>query len=106
MLVGNPAAQAICYTISLDGGYLPADLDGSTPPLDGTPGYFLNYETLSSLRTYKLAPNFSNPNASTLSVASPDVAVASFAEACAPSDTCVPQLGTSQKLDALGDRLM
>jgi hypothetical protein len=106
MLVGNPTAQGICFTISNDGGYLPSDLDGSTPPLDSTPGYFLTYETLSSLRKYSLAPNFANPAASTLTVQTPDIAVASFSEACAPSYTCVPQSGTTQRLDSLGDRLM
>src|SRR6266850_2178553 len=105
MLAGNPTAQGICYAVS-DGGYLPSDLDGSTPPVDGTPGYFLTYETLSSLRMYRLAPNFSNPNASTLSVQTPDIPVVSFSEACAPSYTCVSQSGTSQQLDSLGDRLM
>ncbi len=106
MLAGDPTAQAICYTIANDGGYLPSDLDGSTPPLDGTPGYFLTYETLSSLRKYALAPNFANPAASTLTAQTPDIPVASFSEACAPSYTCVPQSGTTQQLDTLGDRLM
>jgi hypothetical protein len=72
----------------------------------GTPGYFLNYETSNSLRMYALSPNFANPSASTLTVESPDISVASFSEACAPTYTCVPQLGTTQKLDTLGDRLM
>jgi hypothetical protein len=106
MLVGDPTAQSICYTVDNDGGYLPADLDGSNPPLDGTPAYFLNYESTSSLRMYSLSPNFSNPGASVLSVGSPDIPVASFSEACAPSGTCIPQQGTSNKLDAVGDRMM
>jgi NedA-like, galactose-binding domain/F5/8 type C domain len=106
MLAGDPTAQGICYTIDGDGGYLPSDLDGSIPPLDGTPGYFLNYETTSSLRMYGLSPNFADPGASTLTVESPDIPVAGFSEACAPSYTCVPQQGTSQKLDTVGDRLM
>src|SRR5262249_41667813 len=38
MLRGSAAPLSICYTISNDGGYLPSDLDGSTAPLDGTPG--------------------------------------------------------------------
>ena len=105
MLAGNPTAQSICYTINGDFGYLPADLDGSTPPLAGTPGYFLNYETLGSLRMYMLAPNFANPNASTLTVQTPDIPVASFAEACG-GGTCIPQSGTTQLLDSVGDRLM
>jgi hypothetical protein len=113
MLAGDPTAQGICYTINqangfpaADGGFLPADLDGSTPPLDGTPGYFLNYETFSSLRMYALTPNFATPSASTLSVETPDIPVAAFSEACPPTYTCVPQSGTNQRLDTLGDRLM
>src|SRR5262245_58828510 len=105
MLSGDPTAQGICYITNNDGGYLPADLDGSLPPLDGTPGYFLNYNTTSSLRMYALSPNFANPNASTLSAVGPDIEVTPFTEACAGS-ACIPQQGTSQRLDAVGDRLM
>ena len=83
---------------------LPADVDGSNAPLDGTPGYFLNLETLSSLRMYKLSPNFANPAASTLTFAQ-DLTVTGFNEACG-GGTCVPQSGTNQQLDSLGDRLM
>src|SRR5437588_2704320 len=104
MLAGNPTAQSICYTVSFDGGYLPSDLDGSTPPVDGTPGYFLTYETTSSLRMYRLAPNFSNPGSSTLS-APTDIAVASFSEACG-GGTCIRHSGTAQLLDSVGARLM
>jgi Concanavalin A-like lectin/glucanases superfamily/Chitobiase/beta-hexosaminidase C-terminal domain/Domain of unknown function (DUF2341) len=104
MLAGDPTAQAICYSLP-DGGYLPSDLDGSTPPLDGTPGYFLNFETSSSLRLYALAPNFANPALSTLTQITPDLSVTAFSEACG-GGTCVPQSGTNQKLDSLGDRLM
>ena len=103
MLSGASAAQ-ICFTISGDGGFLPSDLDGPTAPLDGTPGLFLNFETLSSLRLYKLSPNFGAPSSSTLSAPS-DISVASFNKACG-GGTCVPQPSTSQQLDALGDRLM
>jgi hypothetical protein len=105
MLVGDPSAQAICFTINGDGGYLPADLDGSTAPINGTPGLFLNFPSFSSLRMYALAPNFANPNASTLTHITPDIPVISFSEACA-GGTCVPQSGTTQQLDSLGDRLM
>src|SRR2546425_4054343 len=88
-----------------DGGYLPSDLDGSTEPLDGTPGYFVNFETSSGLRIYTLAPNFANPSASVLNLVTPDLTVAAFSEACSGSP-CIPQAGTTQQLDSLGDRLM
>jgi len=105
MIAGSASPVSICYTITGDGGYLPSDLDGSTAPLDGTPGYFATFETLSSLRIYTLKPNFANPNASVLSQATPDLVVTPFTEACG-GGTCIPQAGTTQLLDSLGDRLM
>jgi len=104
MLSGAASPISICATINGDGGFLPADLDGSTLPPAGAPGYFLTLETLSSLRYYQLSPNFANPASSTLSAAT-DIAVTSFNEACG-GGTCIPQAGTSQQLDSLGDRLM
>jgi hypothetical protein len=103
--VGSPAQ--ICGFVSNDGNFLPADLDGPTPPSNGTPGYFLNFETLSTLRLYQLSPNFTTKTA-TLTETTPDIGVAGFTEACSSSSTgvCIPQPGTTQKLDSLNDRLM
>jgi hypothetical protein len=102
MIAGDGSAVQICTTIANDGGFLPADLDGATPPADGTAGYFLNFETLSTLRLYQLAPDFTTKTAT---LSSPmDIAVASFSEACGGA-TCIAQ-PNSQKLDSLGDRLM
>src|SRR5256885_740226 len=104
MLAGAASPVSVCYTITNDGGYLPSDLDGSTLPPAGSSGLFLTFETLSTLRYYRLSPNFANPGSSTLS-APTDIAVASFSEACG-GGTCIPQAGTSQLLDSLGDRPM
>ena len=104
MLSGAASPASVCFTITNDFSYLPSDLDGSTLPPAGTPGYFLTLETLSSLRYYQLAPNFANPGSSTLSSPT-DITVASFSEACG-GGTCIPQPGTSQQLDSLGDRPM
>ena len=104
MMAGATSPAQICYTIN-DASYLPSDLDGSTPPVDGTPGYFLTYETLSSLRLYTLKPNFANPASSTLTHVSPDLSVTAFSELCS-GGTCVPQAGTNNQLDSLGDRPM
>jgi hypothetical protein len=104
MLAGAASPTSICMQISNDAGFLPADLDGATPPPDATPGYFLNFETLSSLRLYRLSPDFTIPANSTLSAATPDIPVMPFSMAC-NGGTCVPQ-PNNQKLDSLGDRLM
>jgi hypothetical protein len=105
MLSGAASPVQICFTIAdPSGSFLPSDLDGSTLPPAGAPGYFLNIETSSTLRLYSLAPNFTNPSSSTLS-APTDIAVASYSQACG-GGTCIPQPGTSQQLDSLGDRLM
>ena len=104
MLAGAANPTSICMQISNDAGFLPADLDGATPPPDATPGYFLNFETLSSLRLYQLSPDFTIPGNSTLSAATPDIPVMPFSMAC-NGGTCIPQ-PNNQKLDSLGDRLM
>jgi hypothetical protein len=103
MLSGAPSPASICYTVA-DGGYLPSDLDGATAPTDGEPGFFLNFNSLSSLGLYKLTPNFANPGSSTFTGPT-DLPVAAFQEACG-GGTCIPQPATSRQLDSLGDRLM
>lgn len=104
MMAGVASPAQICFTISGDGSFLPSDLDGSTPPVDGTPGYFVTYET-TTLRVWTLSPNFANPAASVLTQVSPDVSVASFSQLCG-GGTCVQQSGTNQQLDSLADRPM
>jgi hypothetical protein len=103
MLSGAGSPAQICFTVSGDGNFLPADVDGPTPPSDGTPGYFLNFETSSSLRLYEMTLDFAGATA-TLTHVMPDIEIASFGEACG-GGTCIPQ-PNSQQLDSLGDRLM
>src|SRR5437764_10846543 len=45
MLAGSASAAQICKsTPNTEGGYLPSDLDGPTPPADGTPGLFVPWQ--------------------------------------------------------------
>jgi hypothetical protein len=105
MLAGQPNPVQICFTIAGDGGFQPSDLDGSTAPPAGSPGYFITFET-TSLHQFQLTPNFANPSASTF-IGPINIPVSSFSPACGGTGgTCVPQLGTSQQLDTLGDRMM
>jgi hypothetical protein len=102
MLAGTTSPTQICLTLANDGNYLPADLDGATPPSPGTPAYFLNFEPSSSLRLQMVQFDFAAGTA-TPSPAT-DIPVTAFNEACG-GGTCIAQ-PNSQKLDSLGDRLM
>lgn len=104
MLVGNASAAMLCQkTSASESSYLPSDMDGPTPPVDGTPGLFLNWQSNNpgKLNLRKLTLNFASGTA-TLSSATP-ISVANDSSACG---SCVPQPGTTQKLDTLGDRMM
>jgi hypothetical protein len=104
LLAGNSSAAQLCQmTPASEFSYLPSDMDGPTPPVDGTPGVFINHDNGTSnqlfLRTLKL--NFASGTA-TMSAAT-KITVATFSDACHSS--CVPELGGSA-LDALGDLQM
>jgi PKD repeat protein len=103
MLTGADA-NAVGFQLSSSyGGLLPSDLDGSTAPPAGSPNYFLNFGS-SKLNIWKFKSDFSvDPPTATLTGPTA-IPVAAFSSLC--SSSCVPQPGTSQKLDGLGDRLM
>ncbi len=103
MRAGNPATS-VCFQLSSSfGGLLPSDLDGSTAPPAGSPNYFLNFGA-NSLNLWKFHVDFATPGNSTLTGPT-NIGVAAFTDACG-GGTCVPQSGTRQLLDSLGDRLM
>jgi hypothetical protein len=103
MLAGNAATQE-CFQLSTSfGGVLPSDLDGSTAPPAGAPNYMLNFGT-NSLNEWRFHSDFANPANATLT-GPISIAVTAFNPACG-GGTCIPQPGTHQQLDSLGDRLM
>ena len=107
MLAGDKTAKQICVrTPTTEGAYLPSDLDGPTRPADGTPGLFLTWQNNNpgQLRLRKLKLNFTAGTAA-LSAAT-NLPVANSNLACSGGGTCVPQKGTTELLDSLGDRLM
>ncbi len=105
MLAGNSSAAQLCgMTPSSEFSYLPSEMDGPTPPADGTPGVFINHDngTTNQLFLRTLALDFAS---GTATLSSPTkITVSTFSNAC--HSTCVPQSGTSQRLDALGDLQM
>ncbi len=106
MLAGDPNAQMIFYQTSAAYSLLPADLDGTAAPSD-TPGIFAEIEENGSndrLLIYNFMIDWTDPSSSVLVGPTP-ISVANFSNICSSRD-CVPQAGTSQKLDALSGRLM
>lgn len=100
MINGQPAI-GVCFSSSSP-SLLPASLDGSTLPNAGAPGLYLRTGS-NALALYRFHVDFNNINNSTFSGV--NVGVQAFHQACG-GRTCVPQPGTTQQLDSLGDRLM
>jgi hypothetical protein len=105
MLTGA-TATAQCFQLSSTyqtSTLLPADLDGSVLPPPGAPNYMLSLAT-NALNIWQFHVDFTNPLNTTLTgpVALP---VAAYSEACGGT-ICIPQPGTTQQVDSLGDRLM
>lgn len=107
MLAGLPATF---ISTGITGGpsedsYLPSDLDGSILPPAGAPASFVEYPASGTYRVFHFHVDFTTPANSTFTLfASP--AAAGFSTLCATTQNCVPQLGTTNRLDGLGDRLM
>ena len=107
MLVGG-APQPVCFQKTpnrtfTDFSFLPSDLDGANPPPTGTPNFFLELGTSTTLRLFKFHVVFGAPG-STFSGPT-TITVSSYTQACG-GGTCIPQTGTKTQLDGLGDRLM
>jgi hypothetical protein len=105
MLLGQPATfQTTSAALgSAIAPLQPADQDGATAPSNATTGLFLSYS--SPFKLYKFNVNWATP-ASTTWTNSASVTPASFTALCATSRNCIPQSGTTQKLDGIGDRFM
>jgi len=109
MLAGL-SANAVCFQripspSAIDFSFLPSDWDGSTAPPAGGPNFFLELFTTTTLHLFKFHVDFATPSNTTFTGPT-TITVNSFTEPCLPSGTCIPQSGTTQKLDSLGDRLM
>jgi Secretion system C-terminal sorting domain len=103
MLTGA-AAQSVTFigSSATTWSFLPSDWNGATAPPAGSPNYFLQLETNSSLSIYSFSVNWTTPASSTFT--GPSV-IATSAFSILPW-TSVPQQGTGQQLDNLGDRPM
>ncbi len=104
MLASGPATMQCFQLAPSFGAVLPSDVDGITLPPAGSPALFVGIDS-ASLNLWRFQTDFVNPANSTLS--NPvSIPVAPYTEPCNGGGTCIPQSGTSQQLDSLGDRLM
>jgi hypothetical protein len=106
MLAGNPAtfvSTGITVGPSED-AYLPADLDGSTPPPAGAPNTFVTFPSTGVYHVYHFHADFATPANSTFTLFS-SPAAAPFTLLCPTTRACVPEPNGSA-LDAIADRLM
>src|SRR5204862_733702 len=104
MLQGLSATQQCFTRSSLYGGLLPSDLDGSTSPPAGAPNDVVSFGT-NSLLLWRFHVDWTTPASSSLTGPT-SIPVAAFSPACTGGGTCIPQSGTTQRLDSLADRLM
>lgn len=119
-VAGDPAAQVISFlappspAYAVGDGLLPSDLDGSTLPPPGSPNYFIGSmdnngpygAPQDALLLWKFTADFATPENSSF-VLTNTIPVAPFNSilgVCAGGRACIPQPGTTNRLDHLGYR--
>ncbi len=105
MLAGSPAASAQCFvtgTATTDYVLLPSDVDGATAPPAGAPNYLLSLNS-NSLDFFTFHVDWLNLANSSLTGPT-NIPVTPFTQAC-NGGYCVSQLGTTNVVDGVGDRL-
>ncbi|MFL5938289.1 MAG: hypothetical protein ACJ76U_15780 [Gaiellaceae bacterium] len=103
-MIAAQAATQQCVTLSSTfGSLVPSDLDGPTAPPAGRPNYLLSFGT-NALQVWKFHVDWTTP-ANTSMTGPTSLTTAAFSPACG-GGACIPQSGTSNKLDSLADRLM
>ncbi|MEO8287760.1 MAG: hypothetical protein ABI670_15130 [Chloroflexota bacterium] len=104
MLQGLSATYQAFNASSSYGTFLPSDLDGPTLPPAGAPNYFMSRGT-NALNLFKFHVDWTTTSNSTFTGPT-TLATAAFNQLCTTTRSCIPQPGTTVKLDGLGDRLM
>ena len=114
MLAGSASPKMVYFDNASDqiGGLLPSNLQGTTTPAAGTPNYFVQMADdawgfpADFLQVWEFHVDWATPANSTFTqkVALPTAPFDSTL--CDYSRDCIPQPGTTQRVDAISDRLM
>jgi subtilisin-like proprotein convertase family protein len=121
MIAGNPTPQVVGFLVqpgvaayNIGDGLLPADIDGDTLPPTNSPGYFMGVmdngysfgAPQDALTLWKFTVDYANPAASNFALTN-TLPVAPFDSVfpCTPGfRNCIPQPGTTNKIDILSYR--
>jgi hypothetical protein len=121
MVAGNPNARNVHFFLdsavvpiaTIGDGLLPADVDGKSYPAAGAPAPVIGTQddngpygaSFDALNIYNLTVIWSNPNSSTLTGPT-QLATDAFNSTfpCGTGRQCIPQPGTTTKIDFLGYR--
>jgi hypothetical protein len=109
-MLNGSATTSVCFTKANTNTLLPADLDGKTAPAAGAPNYFLGgiNHGKNVLNLFKFHVDFANTKNSTFTAVV--IPVAPYTPSCVSTGgyyrACVPQKGSSTKLETLSDRVM
>jgi len=113
LLTGDSTAKQICFQAgTFDDSLLPGDLDtpNTLPPAGQQEVYLGSIDNGSTTNVYEYLfhVDFTTPANSTFTGdgGTIPITVAAFNLACGGNSACVPQKGSSDNLDTLGDRLM
>ena len=110
MLAGQNASSVV-FTLDNNGhraGMLPADWDGPTAPPAGTPNFLvrpldsnLGWPSPNTLEVWQFHVDWTNPNSSTLTLASSLTPAPYNSALCNLRQNCIPEPGTTNALDTL-----
>jgi hypothetical protein len=103
MLAGDPSATWQVIIDPVEGGHMPADLDGFAPPPGGAPGIFASLHG-DGMHLYRMKVDFTTP-ANTTRTLQAIMPIAPASAACGGGN-CIPQPQSAFTLDSLADRLM
>ena len=109
-MLNGGAARGVYFDLASNaalGGMLPADLDGPTAPPAGAPNYFMQFDDQpDQLQLWAFHVDWSNTANSTFTRKALLPTSPLDSNMCGGARNCIPQPGTSTKIDAIADRLM
>ncbi|NBD35243.1 MAG: hypothetical protein GVY30_04500, partial [Chloroflexi bacterium] len=119
MLRGEPANMIAFDLANVNinfGGMLPTDFDGAQPPPAGAPNYFIEVDDSAwlgdaqdTMRLWAFHVDWETPGNSTFGLnglPNQKLPVANYDPLCVETWECIPQKSSTQRVDAIGERLM